>query len=223
MAFGNNSFRLLNIASKTDNLRQPLALWHTRTSLPAIPKRYTHRHHAYQFFFWKTAKMNIAKKLCLAAAAVAGIVTSGLSHATTYDVPATGGTYLFKWSNGLNWADDNFTMTVGQTTAITVGTLDLFIPGDEFALFVDSSLLPWTKIEHINGFFHGVASNISLNQGTHDFDILLTGLAPGYTKGTAQITFAPAVPEPETYAMMLAGLGMVGAIARRRKANQAQA
>jgi hypothetical protein len=29
-----------------------------------------------------------------------------------------------------------------------------------------------------------------------------------------------AVPEPETYAMMLAGLGLVGAIARRRKAKQ---
>jgi PEP-CTERM motif len=30
-----------------------------------------------------------------------------------------------------------------------------------------------------------------------------------------------AVPEPETLAMMLAGLGLVGSIARRRKANQA--
>lgn len=30
-----------------------------------------------------------------------------------------------------------------------------------------------------------------------------------------------AVPEPETYAMMLAGLGLMGAIARRRKAKQA--
>jgi hypothetical protein len=29
-----------------------------------------------------------------------------------------------------------------------------------------------------------------------------------------------AVPEPETYAMLLAGLGLMGAIARRRKAKQ---
>jgi hypothetical protein len=32
------------------------------------------------------------------------------------------------------------------------------------------------------------------------------------------VTPAPPVPEPETYAMMLAGLGMIGGIARRRKA-----
>ncbi len=33
--------------------------------------------------------------------------------------------------------------------------------------------------------------------------------------------FSPAIPEPETYAMLLAGLGLLGAIARRRKQNQA--
>ena len=34
--------------------------------------------------------------------------------------------------------------------------------------------------------------------------------------GTADGTLAP-VPEPETYAMMLAGLGMLGFMARRRR------
>jgi hypothetical protein len=34
------------------------------------------------------------------------------------------------------------------------------------------------------------------------------------------VGFAAAVPEPETYALLLAGLGMVGTIIRRRKAKQ---
>jgi len=34
------------------------------------------------------------------------------------------------------------------------------------------------------------------------------------------LSVAAAVPEPETYVMMLAGLGLIGAIARRRKAKQ---
>jgi hypothetical protein len=48
---------------------------------------------------------------------------------------------------------------------------------------------------------------ISGNNGTVGFDNLEYGVLT-------------AVPEPETYAMMLAGLGLVGALARRRKAGQ---
>jgi hypothetical protein len=36
--------------------------------------------------------------------------------------------------------------------------------------------------------------------------------------GGLTLTAVAAVPEPETYAMLLAGLGVIGAIARRRKA-----
>jgi hypothetical protein len=43
------------------------------------------------------------------------------------------------------------------------------------------------------------------------------GGSPFATTKLAQATLAAPVPEPETYAMLLAGLGVVGAVARRRK------
>jgi hypothetical protein len=41
------------------------------------------------------------------------------------------------------------------------------------------------------------------------------------TFGAQDFALAAAVPEPQTYAMLLAGLGAVGFIARRRKAAHA--
>lgn len=48
----------------------------------------------------------------------------------------------------------------------------------------------------------------------------MTALAGGGSMGglPASLSITAAVPEPETYAMFLAGLGLVGVIARRRKA-----
>ena len=42
--------------------------------------------------------------------------------------------------------------------------------------------------------------------GDHDYNDMVIG-----------VNFTAAVPEPETYAMLLAGLGLLGAVARRRK------
>ncbi|MCL1826089.1 MAG: PEPxxWA-CTERM sorting domain-containing protein [Betaproteobacteria bacterium] len=43
-----------------------------------------------------------------------------------------------------------------------------------------------------------------------------TDNATGFA-ATIQATYTAAIPEPETYAMMLAGLGMIGAVVRRRR------
>lgn len=43
------------------------------------------------------------------------------------------------------------------------------------------------------------------------------GSNTSFDVGIDNISLAPAVPEPETYALMLVGLGMVGFIARRKK------
>ena len=82
-----------------------------------------------------------------------------------------------------------------------------------------------------NGTFHATSSNAVINAAAN----MLAGLN-STTTNTAQIlsvwketpgsptqdlaVFAP-VPEPDTYAMMLAGLGLMGFVARRRRQNAA--
>lgn len=57
-----------------------------------------------------------------------------------------------------------------------------------------------------------------ISAGTYDFSIL--GTVDGATVGTElDHIVVTGVPEPETYAMMLAGLGLLGFMARRRRAN----
>ena len=66
----------------------------------------------------------------------------------------------------------------------------------------------------------------SLPAGAYELRISGTSLvgSGGYFSGhmTLATTTAP-IPEPETYAMMLAGLGLMGFVARRRKRNEAAA
>jgi len=67
--------------------------------------------------------------------------------------------------------------------------------------------------------FDGYSFSVfNLDSGDYYFKISGTALSAksGYTISLSATPTAP-VPEPETYAMMLAGLGLMGFIARRRK------
>jgi hypothetical protein len=68
-----------------------------------------------------------------------------------------------------------------------------------------------TGDESLFFFLHTTATSYSK---TATFDLASYGSA---TMSDQYAAFAPAVPEPETYAMMLAGLGFVGAMGRRRR------
>jgi hypothetical protein len=53
--------------------------------------------------------------------------------------------------------------------------------------------------------------------GTFDFELVYTECCGGPAVLQVDLPFTAAVPEPETYALMLAGLGALGFVARRRR------
>jgi hypothetical protein len=77
-----------------------------------------------------------------------------------------------------------------------------------------------------SGGITSITLPVELLAGANSLSFAYTGGAQGlgdegWGVNSASIT-AAAVPEPETYALMLAGLGAVGVVARRRKANSAR-
>jgi len=63
-----------------------------------------------------------------------------------------------------------------------------------------------------------MANGLSLN-ANQPYLLTVTGTTKTLSSGVTAI--AASVPEPQTYAMLLAGLGLVGAVARRRRGTAA--
>lgn len=89
--------------------------------------------------------------------------------------------------------------------------------GQGLQLFAGGQLVTPQIANTYSGGFFGLVSTTAFN---------LVSVHSGSFNGVAEthdvdnVVFASAVPEPESYALMLAGLGLMGAIARRRKAKQ---
>jgi len=159
----------------------------------------------------------------LAMIAAAGLLAVN-AHATTTDwgthdllevaavitpVGAFEDSYLFKLAD----AESLFSTAVSNNLTNVLGLTD-----GKVALFREAGVV---DVAEGSFAFTDVTGSISYSFGAlagGDYYYLVTGTGTGTSGGfyTLSSTVTP-VPEPETYALLLAGLGAVGFVARRRK------
>jgi len=138
----------------------------------------------------------------------------------------------FKSLDGFNSYQDVFTLTINSSEMYS-GSFNLGGGGTSSTSFGSGTAVtvnqygvnPGTSIGWNGGTTTVTGLKFNLLEGNNTF--LFAYSAPGLANGGGQglgdegwgvkSATVSAVPEPETYAMMLAGLGLMGTIARRRK------
>ena len=110
-------------------------------------------------------------------------------------------------ANGANWYFNGSSMGfAGLNDVIDQNTADIAGSG-EWGYSVERDRLSW----HTSG---SNASDMTINGGWRSGSNIWLNSSTDWNR---VVLVAAPVPEPETYALLLAGLGMVGSMARRRK------
>jgi len=97
--------------------------------------------------------------------------------------------------------------STGSITGFTVLLDDVVLLGSSSNTNVGPGVTLTTQVK---------AGFAQLSAGVHTLTVSGTGVTGGFATYSGYIQAVP-VPEPETYAMLLAGLGVVGFLSRRRR------
>lgn len=183
--------------------------------------------------------MKALKKIVMAASMMAAFAAQAADYGSVSTVVAPGGT---TWnavlpSDGANF-QDTFTFTLNQTAAETRFTANFFdwehiygdsqygtlsLPKIEFTLSSTTQSVNASAIlpAGLTGTAQAAATFSTLMPGSYTLTVKGLGIGDNVGSGSYylgdkySITVSP-VPEPESYAMFLAGLGLMASVVRRR-------
>lgn len=143
------------------------------------------------------------------------INTATVAAGAVFTLPPTGATqYNFTDTYTFSVADGLVAGTA-VTVNLDLGSFGFHISNLKLDLFNTSNL--WIDGDLVvDAMDNSVSVDMPLDAGNYYF--LVRGLADGVTTNQGIYTFTTAaVPEAETYAMLLAGLGLVGFMVSRRR------
>ena len=162
---------------------------------------------------------------------IANASYNGLARSAVYRTE-TGLDFYYQFSSNPTSMNGVGRFTGYNFAPLGNAAIDVFQTGAAFGIFLagteTSDMADRTNLGVI-GFNFMPDGSPTITPGTSSFTQIIRTNASNYTTGNFGLldgigdnarAFAPAVPEPATYAMLLAGLGMVGTIIRRRRANK---
>lgn len=162
--------------------------------------------------FLKTSAATVAALIAIAPASAAVLVANTGWQSDTLSVA------------GLPTSNSPWTFTVATSAVLSV--TDAFITGDTYTLSGDvagvTTLFAGGGVQ-ADGTTFGLAwanpvyGKIAINVGPGNYAFSITGDGAGGLPAGLGVRLDTAVPEPMTWAMMVVGLGVVGASMRRRK------
>jgi len=153
----------------------------------------------------------------------AGLVAASLSTSASATVD-----HVITTSEGYTF-DGHFTGSVDDYIPLSLSFSDLVGTLSGTVAKVAGSSITFTQFDVVDAITHAVVIDGTVFSGskasfglvdgstlssTYALHIVGTSVGAAIYSGTLSVS---AVPEPETYGMMLAGLGLMGFVARRRK------